>query len=171
VSDAATRADPPNRWPWPPIIFAGAAAAAFLLGRFSPWPDASWATPGLRLFGYALFAAGLTLDGAAMLTMRRCRANILPHRSATALVTSGPFALSRNPIYLGNTVALMAAAAAFGNAWFLPAALGAAKLVSLLAIRREEAHLAALFGPAWSTYAQRTSRWLRVGAARVTMRH
>jgi len=34
--------------------------------------------------------------------------------------------------------------------------------VSRLAIRREEAHLAARFGEAWTAYAKRTPRWLRL---------
>jgi protein-S-isoprenylcysteine O-methyltransferase Ste14 len=91
--------------------------------------------------------------------MSRQHANILPHRAATALVTSGPFALSRNPIYLGNTIAMAGAGLAFANPWFLPAALLAAVAVTRLAIRREEAHLAARFGAAWDAYSQRTARW------------
>jgi protein-S-isoprenylcysteine O-methyltransferase Ste14 len=95
-----------------------------------------------------------------MLVMRRGRANILPHRAATALITSGPFAVSRNPIYLGNTFLLIGAAAALANPWFLPVALLSAAAVDRLAIRREEAHLAARFGEAWRGYAKRTARWI-----------
>ena len=92
--------------------------------------------------------------------MARARANILPHRAATALVTEGPFRLSRNPIYVGNTVVLAGLGLAVGNLWFLPAAAVAALLTQRLAIVREEAHLAALFGDEWTSYAARTRRWL-----------
>jgi protein-S-isoprenylcysteine O-methyltransferase Ste14 len=95
-----------------------------------------------------------------MFTMQRQRANILPHRAATALVTSGPFAWSRNPIYLGNTVAMIGVAFAFANPWFIPAAFVAARVVVPLAIRREEAHLAEQFGEAWEAYRRQTNRWL-----------
>ncbi len=104
-------------------------------------------------------AIGLGLDLWAMVTMQRCKANILPHRPATALVTSGPFAWSRNPIYLGNTLALIGAGLAFSNLWFLPAAALAAFAVLRLAIRREQRHLAERFGPAWETYRGQTLRW------------
>jgi protein-S-isoprenylcysteine O-methyltransferase Ste14 len=57
---------------------------------------------------------------------------------------------------------LAGAGFAFANAWLLLAALASAWLVSLLAIRREEAHLAIRFGDAWQIYAQRTPRWLRL---------
>ncbi len=106
--------------------------------------------------------AGIAIDVAAMLAMRRARANIQPHRAATALVTTGPFALSRNPIYLANTVLIAGAGLAFGNPWLLLMAAVTARLVSLLAIRREEEHLATRFGEAWTAYAQHTPRWLRI---------
>ncbi len=105
-------------------------------------------------------AIGLGLDLAAMFWMHQQRANILPHRAATALVTTGPFALSRNPIYLGNTVLVAGAALLLNNPWFLVAALIAAFAVTHLAIQREEAHLATHFGDQWRDYAHRTPRWL-----------
>ena len=148
----------PNRIPWPPILFGGATAVAVGLGIIMP--SSEWLrVPVWTALGWAVLLAGLTLDIAAMATMSRQRANILPHRVATALVTTGPFAWSRNPIYLGNTIAMTGAALAFANPWFLPAALLAAAAVTRLAIRREEAHLAARFGADWDAYSQRTARW------------
>ena len=97
-----------------------------------------------------------------MRTMHRYRVNILPHRAATGLVTAWPFSMSRNPIYLGNTIVLAGAALAFRNPWFLALAAGSAWTVTHLAIQREERHLAALFGPKWDDYADRVPRWLRV---------
>lgn len=152
-----SRSERPNRLPWPPLLFGAAALLAWLAGRLLPlpWPESA----ALALAGWLLAGAGLGLDLWAMAWMMRHRANILPHRAATALVTSGPFALSRNPIYLGNTLLLTGLGLAFGNPWFLPAAAGAALAVRRLAILREEAHLAARFGPAWEAYAARTGRW------------
>lgn len=148
----------PNRIPWPPILFGTAAIAAVGLGMMLPGPD--WLrAPTLAIIGWFVLIVGLVLDVAAMATMARHPANILPHRAATALVTGGPFAWSRNPIYLGNTIAMSGAALAFANPWFLPAALLAALAVTRLAILREEAHLAARFGAAWEAYCRRTGRW------------
>ena len=107
-----------------------------------------------------MLVVGLALDLWAMATMWRHKANIMPHRAATALVTHGPFALSRNPIYLGNTVLLFGAGLAFGMAWFIPAAFLAAGLTGHLAIAREEAHLNARFGREWREYRLRVNRWV-----------
>ncbi|WP_206931516.1 methyltransferase family protein [Roseococcus thiosulfatophilus] len=149
----------PNRIPWPPILFGATAIAAVGLGMVAPGP--AWLrAPAWAAAGWVVLLAGLALDIAAMATMWRQRANILPHRAATALVTTGPFAWSRNPIYLGNTIVMTGAALAFANPWFLPAALLAAVAVTRLAILREEAHLAARFGAAWVAYSEQTPRWV-----------
>ena len=94
----------PNRWPWPPLITGGAVLVALITARL--WtPPALF--PGAFAAGGLLVGLALGLDLWAMLEMRRRRANILPHRAATALVTTGPFAWSRNPIYLANGLLLL----------------------------------------------------------------
>mgnify|MGYP000231577150 CR=1 FL=1 len=80
--------------------------------------------------------------------------------AATALITDGPFARSRNPIYTGNTMLLTGVGLLTGIAWFILAALIAAFATQKLAIEREERHLATRFGKAWDDYAARTPRWL-----------
>ena len=149
----------PNRIPWPPILYGLALLVGVGLGKVAPAP--AWLDgPVARGLGGLLLALGLGLDLAAAITMWRRRANILPHRAATALVTSGPFAWSRNPIYLGNTTALCGAGLAFANPWLIGTGLIAAVAVNRLAIVREEAHLARLFGGDWEAYCRRTPRWL-----------
>ena len=150
----------PNTIPWPPLIAGGVTIAAVVLGRLVPLD--SIISGGARLLGGAIMLVGLSLDISAMLAMWRHHANILPHRAATALVTSWPFSVSRNPIYLGNTVMLAGAAFAFANPWFIAMAAVAVQAVLMLAIKREEAHLAASFGAEWDNYAAHVPRWLRL---------
>ena len=152
----------PNRIPWPPIIFGAAALAGVLLHGYMPLP---WLPDGpLRLgtaaIGLCGLCAGIALEIVTFLTFRRHRTTILPHRGASALITDGPFAKSRNPIYTGNTLLILSAGLLFGIVWLLPAGLVAAAMVQKLAIEREERHLAARFGATWEAYAARTPRWL-----------
>lgn len=153
----------PNRIPWPPILYLAAVLAAWALeaiwstSSFALWVGwAAW----LRAVGIVLICVGMGLDLAAMRAMHRVRTNVLPHRGAQHLVTSGVFAFSRNPIYLGNTFALAGVALALVLPWLLVTTLMVAVLVDRLAIRREERHLAARFGAAYADYAGRVPRWI-----------
>ena len=150
--------------PWPPIIFIGTVVVGLVLEGFAPWP-LGFAAPR-RALGVAMIALGLGLDVWAMATMRRAETNILPHRAAGKLIDYGPFAISRNPIYLGNTLAVLGIAGALNTGWLVLATVACAGLVYALAIRREEAHMALMFGPAWDRYCARTPRWIGLGALR-----
>ena len=151
----------PNKVPWPPIIYLGVVLAALGLG--AAWPLASpppTSVRWLRIAGVVIAGTGIALDVAAMLAMRRAHTSILPHRGADRLVTDGVFALTRNPIYVGNTLLLAGAGLALASAWMVAGALLAALLVDRLAIRREERHLSARFGQAYADYVARVPRWI-----------
>jgi protein-S-isoprenylcysteine O-methyltransferase Ste14 len=75
-------------------------------------------------------------------------------------LTSGPFAWSRNPIYLGEASLIAGFGLLKGSLWLLIAAITFVNLVTLLAVIREEAHLAARFGEDWQAYVRKVRRWL-----------
>lgn len=153
--------DRPNRIPWPPLIYGGLALLALGLHWVLPLP---WPEGVIRIVlaavGLCLACAAVALDVTAALAFRRHRTTILPHRGASALITDGPFAKSRNPIYLANTLLVTGAGLIFGIGWLVIAAVAGAVLTQRLAIEREERHLAARFGQDWQDYAARTPRWL-----------
>lgn len=154
-------AQSPNRIPWPPLIYFAALLAAW--GLQTLWPCGAWfadIATWLRVPGVVLALAGIALDVAAMRMMHRAQTNVLPHRGAQHLVTDGVFAISRNPIYLGNALLMTGVALAMHWPWLLACALLAAALVEWLAIRREERHLAARFGDAFADYTRRVPRWI-----------
>lgn len=151
----------PNVIPWPPIIYLGAIAIGVILHYVAPLP---WPAGGVRLVlaavGLCLVCLGLALDITSLLALRRHDTTVMPHKGASKLVRKGPFARSRNPIYVGNTFVVAGLGLLFGIAWLVPLAFVAAYLTQKLAIEREEAHLAARFGDDWKDYAARTPRWL-----------
>ena len=140
------------------MIFGGLVIAG--LGLQQVLPIALPAT--LTWPGYAVLAAGIMLDIWAMATMARARTNILPHRAADKLVTSGPFAHMRNPMYVGNTIATFGLALALQNGWLLIATPLAAITVHKLAVVREQVHLRDKFGQAWTDYAGKVKAWWMV---------
>jgi protein-S-isoprenylcysteine O-methyltransferase Ste14 len=103
---------------------------------------------------------GVALIGWAFLAFRSHKTTVLPHQRADALIASGPFAWSRNPIYLGEAVILTGLALYHGSLWHALAIPVFMLVLTKLAIEREEAHLAARFGDAWAAYRARVRRWL-----------
>ena len=98
----------------PPLVVALFGYAMWLLaGRL---PFGQFAFAGQRPLAALVALAGLGLMALAAWTMWRARTTVNPLRPERAahLVTSGVFARSRNPIYLGDLLILLALALAFG---------------------------------------------------------
>lgn len=150
--------DRPNTWPWPPLIYLGTLLLWPLADQLMPL-DMSL-PPAVRLGGFGLMLVGFIIDGWAMLTLRRAHTTIMPHRGALVLVSDGPYRFSRNPIYVGNTIVIAGLGVVIASWWLLLAAFAATALVFVLAVRREEMHLALRFGAAWDSYASRVRRWV-----------
>ncbi len=153
--EIATR---PNRIPWPPLLFFSALGLAWAGTAWLPLP--LWRPPPVAWAGGLMALAALGLMLWSFITFARARANIRPDRAATHLIASGPFALSRNPIYLSEALLLAGLALWHGALWYVIALTAFVPLVTQLAIKREEAHMSARFGDEWRAYAGRVRRWL-----------
>ena len=147
--------------PWPPLIYIAAIAVSIVLGLLYPLP---WIGD---LLGDILFAAGwVTLLGVAALwftairIMSRAGTTMNPNGVPEHLVTTGPFGITRNPMYLANTLLLIGVALVSGIAWFLPLAIIAAFITQKVAIEGEEKVLAAKFGKKYRDYAKKVRRWI-----------
>ncbi|MEM1307208.1 MAG: isoprenylcysteine carboxylmethyltransferase family protein [Pseudomonadota bacterium] len=152
--------DRPSTIPWPPLLLLAVAIAALLLGRLVPLPWPGMDDTPARVIGIGFGVLGVALMGWAFWEFFRARTNILPHRAADHLITSGPFRRFRNPIYLADTMLLLCAAELTKNIWFVVAAACFVPLVTWLAILPEERHLARRFGDAYRDYVSRSRRWI-----------
>lgn len=147
--------------PWPPIVYLVAVIAGAALTRLYPLPwlwgplaDVLFAAGGLAI----LAAVGLYVS--AIGAMRRVGTPLRPGSTALHLVTTGAFGLSRNPIYLANTLVLIGIGLLAGSLWFILSALIAAFATQKLAVEPEERHLQARFGKKYRDYARRVRRWV-----------
>jgi protein-S-isoprenylcysteine O-methyltransferase Ste14 len=105
-------------------------------------------------------SAAIAIAGFGALWRAGTTFNPLNPERATKLVTSGVYALSRNPIYLSLLLLLMAYAV---RLWFLPAAAGPAVYVAYVTrfqIVPEERILEAKFGVAFRDYKRRVRQWI-----------
>ena len=83
-----------------------------------------------------------------------------PYSGSTALVTSGPYRLSRNPGYLGMALAFAGISLMTSAVWSLASLVPTLALIEFGVIRREERYLERTFGAEYRDYKARTRRWL-----------
>lgn len=109
-----------------------------------------------------LAGAGVSLWAGALREFRRANTTVDPlvPDSASALVTTGPFRVSRNPIYLGMVMALVANAVRRGSRVALLPAAALTLVIDRWQIQPEERALRKLFGAEYEAYRRRTRRWL-----------
>ncbi len=137
-----------STFPWPPALFLAAIAAGLLASRLLPLP---W--PGLddvpaHAIGLGFGAIGLVLIVLGIKALIAHGTTVRPDKTSTTLVTDGPYAWFRNPIYLGQVLLLFAGAEITKSIWFVAAGLAFGVLVTVLQILPEERHLEAQFGDA-----------------------
>jgi protein-S-isoprenylcysteine O-methyltransferase Ste14 len=109
--------------------------------------------------GVWLIGSGVLITLLAALQMALQRTTVIPRRNPSSLVTTGLFALSRNPIYLADLLILLGAILWLDAILALPLLPGFAWAIQTRFILDEEARLAAAFGPAFDLWAARTRRW------------
>ncbi len=140
----------------PPLLVGGLVLAAWGLRRLLPLPVAE----PLPALGLAVILVALGLILWALAVMLRAGTDPRPDRPDAALVEEGPFRFSRNPIYLGFLLAAAGFALRWGDLWGWVAVFASLLLLDRLVIAREEAYLAARFGPAYEAYRRRVRRWM-----------
>jgi protein-S-isoprenylcysteine O-methyltransferase Ste14 len=140
----------------PPVWLALHVAVAWVLSLVSPPVFGAFGTlAGLWLIGLGIL---VTLLAAAQMALQRT--TVIPRRTPASLVTSGLFAVSRNPIYLSDLLILLGAILWLDAVLALPLLPGFAWLIQTRFILDEEARLAAAFGPEFDLWAARTRRWI-----------
>jgi protein-S-isoprenylcysteine O-methyltransferase Ste14 len=127
--------------------------AGLLLQVVAPWRP-PWPAGASRAAGWPLLLAGLGLVAWAVRTAAEVRLE-RPDR----LVTGGPYAISRNPMYVAAAAVYLGIALVAGAAWplaLLPGVLAATHVV----VVREERSLEARFGDTYRSYRSSVRRYL-----------
>lgn len=142
----------------PPLYYAAAFAAGLAANRVVALPLGG--RPATSVAGALVTALGLGLALAAVAAVIRNRTTIVPHHHVATLLTSGPYRLSRNPMYAGLAIAYVGLASLCGSWW--PLALWPLAILAVhhLVIRPEEEYLTQRFGHTHTAYRSRVRRWL-----------
>ena len=146
----------------PPVVLLICAALMWLIQRFLPLLE-FW-LPYNRVLFWMMFFAGFFMLGSGAASIVKRKTVIHPHRrslsKATALVTTGIFRYTRNPIYLGMVVMLLGWLMFLHN-WL--SAVGVVIFVMFITkyqIRPEEEALEKIFGEEYMRYKMNTRRWI-----------
>ena len=143
----------------PPLIFVPMIVAGAVLQLFF----------SLELFprmwighaaGWPMVAAGTLLVVWAVLTFRRAGEDVNAYKPTSAIVSRGPYAFSRNPMYISMVLIYVGISVIVNTLWpiiFLPASL---IMMQYGVIFREEEYLKKVIGAEYQQYRASVRRWL-----------
>jgi protein-S-isoprenylcysteine O-methyltransferase Ste14 len=159
VTARAPLSNPGVHFP-PPFIFFGGFLAGWLIDRWVRTLPFSTRSVPLEWIGFGVLIVGVLLSVWGFVTFRLARTAVIPHHAASQLVTNGPYRFTRNPMYVGLTIAYAGGAAVINSAW--PLILLPVVLIVLVrsVVSREEQYLTDAFGDEFAAYRSRVRRWL-----------
>ena len=148
----------------PPVIDAACAGLMWWLAGALPalqlWPRGAWPFGLGAALGLALAGSVIALAGLVEFRRARTTFNPLDPARASALVTTGIYRVTRNPMYLGMLLVLLGLAVWLGNAAPFVVPPLSVLLLNQLQIRPEERILRERFGAHYARYAGRVRRWV-----------
>lgn len=145
----------------PPVIFGVGLGVGFLFKWFAPVPLVPPRFAGEAAFaGGAISLVGLAFGGWGLLAFLWARTTPHPNHPVSALVTWGPYRVSRNPMYVGMSAAAVGIALVANTPWILATLPHVWLALRRLVIVREEAYLERRFGEEYRSFKARTPRWL-----------
>jgi protein-S-isoprenylcysteine O-methyltransferase Ste14 len=151
-------ADKPGVAAPPPLVYLAAIVVGAALERVWRWklPTGRWGT----VVGALLIVAAIVLVGSALSQFKRAETSPKPHKPTTAIVTSGPFRFTRNPIYVSFTLAQLGIALMIASGWILALVVPALLFIRIGVIAREERYLERKFGGEYVRYKRGVRRWI-----------
>ncbi len=144
----------------PPVVGAIVALAMWGVSDFGP-ALAFAAAPKQATVAF-LVIAGLAFDLLGLLAFRASRTTINPLKPerTTALVTGGVYKITRNPMYVGMSLFLLAWAVWLSALVPFAGPVAFVLYITRFQIQPEERVLLELFGEDYAAYAARVRRWL-----------
>lgn len=145
----------------PPVVL-GIFTAVLMWIASSTTPNFAIAIPARRWIAVCLMLTGVIICGLGVVSFRRAKTTVNPMRpeAASALVSSGIYRRTRNPMYLGFLLVLSGWAVFLSNILAFLALPAFVLYMNRFQIEPEEKALAATFGPQFVAYKNQVRRWL-----------
>lgn len=142
----------------PPLFYAAAVVGGWALNRRIPLPVSSALPARALAWIFVLMWAALT--AASIGLFRRSRTSLIPVRPATTLVISGPYRVTRNPMYVALAFLTIGLALFINSWWPIMLLVPTLVLVQRFVIVREENYLRRRFADEYDAYRKQVRRWL-----------
>ena len=143
----------------PPVWLALFVMLAWVQAQFYPMGlgfGGAWAD----FAGGLLVGGGLVLMALAFAEFRKHRTTLIPHNTPSALVQSGIFTRTRNPIYLGDALVLAGLILRFDAVLSLPLIPIFVWVIERRFILPEEARMRREFKAVFAKYERKVRRWI-----------
>jgi protein-S-isoprenylcysteine O-methyltransferase Ste14 len=142
----------------PPFIYLIGLLVGYLLERFVPlhlsFGVVHWYVGAILLLGWiGLWVGALPL-------FRAAQTPVSPRLPVTALMTSGIYNHTRNPLYLGLSLFYLGVSVLFQSGWMLLFFVPVIMIIQFMVVDAEERYLERRFGVQYLDYKQRVHRWL-----------
>jgi protein-S-isoprenylcysteine O-methyltransferase Ste14 len=142
----------------PPLAYLASLVLGALLQLAIPLPFLP-RTLDVAL-GASVVAVAAALFAYSVAKFRAAGTPVPARKPTTAIVRSGPYRFSRNPIYLAFSLFQLGIAIWVNSVWLLATLVGAVALIDTIVIPREEQYLERRFGAAYLDYKAAVRRWL-----------
>lgn len=142
----------------PPVIYAGSILSGMAIDNY--WPQTMPFDIHGHFYGSIIFAFALLIAGFSIFEFYRSSTDVRPDKPDSALINSGPYRFTRNPLYIVLSLVQISVAVWFNNVWVLILVMLSLIIITQYAIKREECYLEKLFGQDYLDYKQRVRRWL-----------
>jgi protein-S-isoprenylcysteine O-methyltransferase Ste14 len=142
----------------PPFIYAAGLMIGLALD--SLWPLDLLADRGRYPMAFIAIVAAGALIAWVFFEFRKAGTKLDPRRPTSALVTTGPFRLSRNPAYLSMSLLYVGIGIAIDGVWTLGMIVPVLIAMHVGVIFREEHYLEAKFSEDYRRYRASVRRWL-----------
>src|SRR5262245_17119675 len=142
----------------PPVV----VLASLVLGAVltAAWPLLFFPRMLCLPVGGLLVAIAAALFSYSIRQFRRAGTPVPGNKPTTAIVRTGPYRFSRNPIYLAFSVFQLGIASWVNSVWLIGTLLAAVAVMAWVVIPREERYLEARFGADYLDYKCSVRRWL-----------
>jgi len=147
-----------TRGPYPPVILLVFILAEIGLHKW--WPIAAIIPAPWNWAGVALIVLGIGIGIGPAMAFSRAETTIKPFHDSSALVRTGMYRVTRNPMYLGMVIVLTGVAVLTGSLSPFIGPLLFVPVMNVRVIRHEEAMLEEAFGDEYRDFRQSVRRWI-----------